>query len=382
MGINFNKSILNQSTYKITTLQDKAKTLISNGIDIINATIGDPKDDTPKEIIDSLVNSIESQTYSQYPPYIGSDELRAAIVSWANEEYKVKFDKDKNIVSCNGTKEAIFSLPFVFDWSKDNIILIPSLSYPVYKMSADYLDIPYQLLPLSESNQFLPNIDEISKKTLQKTQLVWLNSPHNPTTTIASKAYLEKWVGLAEKHNFIICSDECYNDLYSDVKPSSILEIDSNHWVCFRSLSKRSHMTGYRSGTIISKNEDLINILKKTRAPMGVGTPSFIQSSARWAWLNNKHVEDHRKHYNQKRKKIKNALLNAGCDIFGGDAGFYMWVKSNQYNSSEAFAEWFLKKGILVTPGTVFGDDGNPYVRLVFCLKDKELDKMIKRIES
>ena len=75
-------------------------------------------------------------------------------------------------------------------------------------------------------------------------------------------------------------------------------------------------------------------------------------------------------------------MLNAGCDIFGGDAGFYMWVKSNQYNSSEAFAEWFLKKGILVTPGTVFGDDGNPYVRLVFCLKDKELDKMIKRIES
>ena len=203
----------------------------------------------------------------------------------------------------------------------------------------------------------------------------------NPTTTVASQSYLESLVELAEKHQFIVCADECYNDLYSTDKPASVLSIDSKHWVCFRSLSKRSHMTGYRSGAILSKNEQLIQHLKKLRSPMGVGTPTFIQSAAQWAWSDAAHVEQHRLLYNNKRRRVKQALVAAELSVYGGDAGFYMWVKSANHDTSESLSDWFLDRGILVTPGTVFGSDGNPYVRLVFCLSDTTIAAMCDAIQ-
>ena len=380
MSIIFNKEVISRPSYQITELQEMVQRYKAQGRDIINATIGDPKDDTPPEIPAKCKEFFEKNSFSQYPPAIGSEELRVEISQWLNRHHQIQIDPHSQVVSCNGTKEAIFSLPLLFDWSQGNHVLIPSLSYPVYKMSAAYLGIPYEILPLNRDNDFLPALHQISTDALDKTQLFWINSPHNPTTTIASKDYLTKLVALAEKHNFIVCSDECYNDLYLENQPASVLDINSENWICFRSLSKRSHMTGYRSGAIISKNKTVISNLKKLRSPMGVGTPSFVQSSAAWAWSDDHHVEHHRSHYNQKRKKVKTALINAGLDVFGGNAGFYMWVRSNHHHSSQALSEWFLERNILVTPGTVFGDDGDPYVRLVFCLKDDQIEAFCKNI--
>ena len=382
MGIQFNSQIINQKPYQITQLQETLKSLQAAGKSIINASIGDPKDDTPEMIRQANINAIESRPFSQYPSYIGHDALRCSIKTWAKNTHKLELDESSQIIACNGSKEAIFSFPLLFDWSNSNCILSSSLAYPVYKMSANYLNIPFIELPINESTHFLPDLDAIPKETLNKTQLFWFNSPHNPTTAIASYDYMAKLVGLAEQYNFIICSDECYNDLYTGTIPTSILDFDSEHWVCFRSLSKRSHMTGYRSGAILSKNKALMANLKKLRSPMGVGTPSFIQDAATVAWSDDTHAHLHRDLYNSKRSLIKNALNDAGFQIFGGDAGFYIWTKHPDFKTSEALSEWFLNKGILVTPGTVFGNDGNPYIRLVFCLKDETLHQMINLIQD
>ena len=115
---------------------------------------------------------------------------------------------------------------------------------------------------------------------------------------------------------------------------------------------------------------------------MGVGTPSFVQAAATWAWGDESHVLKHRDLYDQKRSRIKNALTSAGLDVFGGDAGFYMWVKSPDHATSESLSDWFLERGILVTPGTVFGPDGDPYIRLVFCLTDDVLTKCCQKIRE
>ena len=115
---------------------------------------------------------------------------------------------------------------------------------------------------------------------------------------------------------------------------------------------------------------------------MGVGTPSFIQAASILAWSNDDHVQKHRELYNQKRSLIKTACEKTGLVVHGGDAGFYMWVKSNQHSNSEALFKWFLEKNILVTPGTVFGKDGNPYIRLVFCLKDQTLQELCENLTS
>ena len=377
---NFNLSVTEQPAYKITALQDQAQALRDQGVDIINATIGDPKDDTPAEVQQALVHALTSKSYSQYPSYIGSEELRISIANWASATHGIQLDPSHQIMACNGTKEAIYSFPMLFDWTKGQTILIPSLSYPVYQMSANAMQIPTVSLPLTESSGFLPNLDAIDPSILKNAQLFWINSPHNPTTAIASKFYLEQLVGLAEKYDFMVCSDECYNDLYASNQPASILEIDSEHWVCFRSLSKRSHMTGYRSGAILSKNNALMGHLKKMRSPMGVGSPSFIQAAATWAWGDELHVLNHRDLYNEKRKRVKDALTTAGLHVFGGNAGFYMWVKSPNHQSSDALSQWFLDRGILVTPGTVFGADGDPYIRMVFCLTDDVLDDCCEKI--
>ncbi len=382
MTILFNKNVANEPPYQLTELQETVKKLESEGRFIINATIGDPKDDTPNQIRNNVISAIKKQSFSQYPKYIGSDSLRKEMANWANKNMSISLDPDKHMLACNGTKEAIFSLPLLFDWQKGQYILIPDLSYPVYKQSAKILNINTFELPLMEENNFLPQLEKIPEEILSNTQLFWINSPHNPTSSIASFDELNALVQLAEKYNFLVCSDECYNDLYSDKKPASILDIDSSHWICFRSLSKRSHMTGYRSGAIFSKNESLIKNLKKMRSPMGVGTPSFIQHAAEWAWSDEQHVRNHRELYNRKRTQIKAALIAAGLDVFGGEAGFYMWVKSKNHSTSDALCQWFLDRDILVTPGTVFGDNGNPFVRIVFCLRQETIDIMCANIQS
>ena len=365
--------------YEIGRLQEKYQTLLSTGKEIINCTIGDPKDDTPPIIRESLFESVKSLKYSQYPPYIGKNELHNAIANALNTEYNINLDESM-IISCNGTKEAIYSFPLLFDWADGSQILIPSLSYPIYQLSANYNGIPFKHIPLTIDHNFLPELDSISKNAFEKTQLFWINSPHNPTTAIASKSYVTKLLALAETYNFIVCSDECYNDLYYDEKPTSILEFDSEHWVCFRSLSKRSHMSGYRSGAVITKNKEIMKELKKMRSPMGIGTPSFIQDAAITAWNDTAHVAQHRHQYKKKRDQVINALESINMKVFGGNAGFYVWFLSEQHATSQSLADWLLEKGLLVTPGTVFGSNGNPYVRMVYCLRDEVIDKLCTSI--
>ena len=380
MPINILPALQSSPAYKIGELQSTYQQLKDEGIDVINCTIGDPLDDTPHQIIDAVKNSISSRSFSQYPPYIGSKDLRTAIATSLNNEYRIQLDPNQHVISCNGTKEAIFSSYQLFDWSNNQTVMIPSLSYPVYQMAATFAGISSHSLPLTSANNFLPDLKSLSSETLSNVQLFWINSPHNPTTSIAPRSFFEQLLELAHKHEFLICSDECYNDLYFDSKPTSILEFDSDHWICFRSLSKRSHMTGYRSGAIITKNTKIMPLLKKMRSPMGVGTPSFIQDAAITAWQDSDHVIKHRSMYHQKRDKLVQALKSVGIDVFGANAGFYVWASSQKHSTSESLASWFLDRHILVTPGTVFGLDGNPYIRMVFCLTNDMIDKVCDRI--
>tara|TARA_A100001015_G_C14573721_1_gene550131 strand:- start:5 stop:496 length:492 start_codon:yes stop_codon:yes gene_type:complete len=154
MSITFNKGVTDRPSYQITELQDIAKRYKAEGRTIINATIGDPKDDTPPEIQTQCKAYFSSHTNSQYPPFIGSEALRIEISGWLRRHHQVKLDPNSQLISCNGTKEAIFSFPLLFDWSQGNHILIPSLSYPVYKMSAAYFGVPFEILPLNSNHMF------------------------------------------------------------------------------------------------------------------------------------------------------------------------------------------------------------------------------------
>jgi len=379
----FNPFLEGYGGYVLQQLQDKAKHLTESGVDVINLTIGDPKGALFSPAISSISSSLQTMTQSQYPKTFGTSGLREAITDWIIREYGEQFDPEAHVLSCNGTKEAVFSIPLALDWSSGKRIFIPSLSYPVYKVSAGVFGIPYTELPLSESTQFLPDLNAISDEEWRTCGLFWLNSPHNPTTSIASRTYIEQLLEKAREFDFLVCSDECYNEFYYNEKPVSFLEYpESDQWIVFRSLSKRSHMTAFRSGAIISKNKPLLAHYKKLRASMGVGTPTFIQEGAISAWNDDRHPKEFCAVYQRVRHSLLSSLKKNGFIVFGADAGFYLWVKHPNFQTSESLANFFLSVGILVTPGTAFGSDGEGYVRLVYCETEKRMNEAIKRIKE
>jgi len=378
-----NPYLREKKEYPLFIYAQKAEELKAQGVNVINLTIGDPLDDTYDAVHEATISSLQAMKNSRYPKSKGEAPYLKSVADWAERNHNLKLDPSLEILSCNGSKEAIFHVTMLLDWSDGGEIFIPSLSYPVYEASAALHGVPYRYLPLKEKNNFLPDLDIITEEEWRKCRLFWINSPHNPTTAMADISYFEKLVALAEKHDFIICADECYNDIYYNEKPASILDCaNSQNWILFRSLSKRSHMTGYRCGAIISRNTEIIAALGRMRAPMGQGSPTFIQDGASEAWKDDKHPQVFSKTYRAKRDLLKEALENKGFHIFGGEASFYLWFSHPDIPESTKILDLFIEQGIVITPGTAFGPDGEGYVRMVFCVTEEVCRDTAERIKK
>ncbi|MCM8534743.1 MAG: aminotransferase class I/II-fold pyridoxal phosphate-dependent enzyme [Lentisphaeraceae bacterium] len=376
-----NSYLTQKREYPLFIYARKAEELRSQGVDVINLTIGDPLDNTYPAVREATIKALQSKSNSRYPASKGEPELLQAVADWAKRNHDVSLDPKKHILSCNGSKEAIFHAAMLFDWSDGGEIFIPSLSYPVYENSAALHGVTSRYLPLSEETNFLPDLDALTESDWQKCRMFWINTPHNPTTAIASLEYLQKLVDLAEKYDFLICADECYNDIHYGATPPSILDTkQSENWILFRSLSKRSHMTGYRCGAIISHNEELMAAFGRMRAPMGQGSPTFIQAGAIEAWKDDEHPKEFTKDYLLKKQTLQKALEDKGFKIFGGEASFYLWFSHPEISESTKILDLFIEQGIVITPGTAFGPDGEGYVRMVFCVTKEVCDKTAARI--
>lgn len=380
----YNPYLIEQEEYALQALQKKALDLKASEKPLINLTVGDPLDDTFEPIKEKIISEISQMSYSQYPSPYGSKEYLEAVANWAKRNYTLELDPQKEILSCNGTKEAIFMIPLLLDFKKSTKkIFIPSLSYPVYEASAGLLGIQTKTLKLTKESDFLPDLDILTDEEWKSCGLFWINSPHNPTTATASHAYLEKLLQKAETYNFLVCSDECYTDLYYKSQPASCLHFKENkHWLVFRSLSKRSHMTGFRVGALISKNIELMGYLKKMRSSMGVGTPTFIQKAAISAWNDMKHPQENASLYKEKKELLQPILEKKGFEIFKAESTFYFWMSHKKGYSSKELSDHFLKSGILITPGTVFGKDGEGYIRMVYCVTKESILEVKRRIEE
>ena len=379
-----NPYLRTKQEYTLFVYAQKAAALREEGVDVIDLTIGDPLDDTFPAVRKTTSEALTKTTNSRYPKAAGEVEYLEAVAGWAKRNHHLELNPAKEILSCNGSKEAIFHVAMLFDWSDGSEVFIPSLSYPVYEASAALHGIPFRYLPLNEQGNFLPDLDALTELDWQKCQMFWINSPHNPTTAIADKTYFEKLIALAEKYDFMICADECYNDIfYTTEKPPSILDCrSSNNWILFRSLSKRSHMTGYRCGAIISRNQEVVAALKRMRAPMGQGTPTFIQAGAAEAWKDDQHPKNFTIFYRQRKQILQEALESKGFKIFGGGASFYLWFSHPKIADSENILGLFLEEGIVITPGTAFGPDGKGYVRMIFCVTENICRKTAARIKK
>jgi len=217
--------------------------------------------------------------------------------------------------------------------------------------------------PLLESKRFLLEPGDVPEDVLRRTALFWINSPHNPTGAVADRAYLRRVVDAARTFGFLVASDETYLDLFTGTPPTSILEVADDHALAIHSLSKRSGMTGFRSG-FMAGDRTIIAALKKLRPSVGVASQVFVQAAAEAAWSDDDHVKTRVATFEEKRRRTLATCRSLGLRAVDAGAGLYVWIALPAGTNGSEYAEKLLESGVVVTPGEAFGPSGAGYFRL------------------
>jgi succinyldiaminopimelate transaminase len=342
--------------YPFTRLDDWKADAAARGIELIDFGMGDPREVTPAFIRQALVAAIEP--VSSYPRATGLPELRSAVADWIGRRFEVRIDADSEIVPTLGSKEAIFSFAQVAFGDK-RLAAIPEPAYPVYERGALFAGGSMVGVPLSEENGWLPDLDAFD--AWDEIALFWVCYPNNPTGAVAPLSFYEELAARAREHGFLVCSDEAYSELWFDEPPVSAVQVaDRSNVVVFNTLSKRSSMTGYRSGFVCAPPE-IVTALRAFRPTVGTAPQEFVQRASVAAWSDEEHVADVRALYRRKRELLLPALEAGGLRLAGSTATFYLWLDVG--GPSEEFSRRLLEHGIVATPGSFFGPAGEGYAR-------------------
>ncbi|MEJ5172905.1 MAG: succinyldiaminopimelate transaminase [Hydrogenothermaceae bacterium] len=347
------QQIRNLKNYPMEELNRIKASLKEKGVKIYDFGTGDPREPTPDFIRKALLDSVP--VVSQYPSVAGRKDLRDTISRYFERRFSVKLNPDSQIIPSAGSKEAIFHFPLVFidPESDKRRVIFGTPAYPVYERGTLYAGGLPTAIKLKEEDGFLLRLDKVEKSILEETKIVWINYPHNPTGAVADPEYLKDVVNICKKYNIILCSDECYVEVYFEDKPHSILEFGIENIVVFHSLSKRSGMTGYRSG-FIAGDEKIVSTYIKERANFGVASPDFIQIAAKSAWEDDTHVEERNRIFKEKRDLFIDFLDKIGLEYLYPKATFYIWIKSPTNIPAKDYVKKLLENGIVVSIGENF----------------------------
>ncbi|HEX4677863.1 MAG TPA: aminotransferase class I/II-fold pyridoxal phosphate-dependent enzyme [Gaiellaceae bacterium] len=354
--------------YPFARLDDWKAEAAGSGIELIDFGVGDPREVTPAFIREALAASIEP--VSSYPRATGLPELRQAIAGWIERRFAVSVDPAKEIVPTLGSKEAIYSFAQIALGDK-RLVAIPEPAYPVYERGALFAGGTVTTLPLTEANGWLPDLDAFD--AWDEIALFWICYPNNPTGAVAPLSFYEELAARAREHGFLLCSDEAYSELWFDEPPVSALQVeDRTNVVVFNTLSKRSSMTGYRSGFVCAPPE-IGDALRSFRPTVGTAPQEFVQRASVAAWSDDQHVDAVRALYRRKRETLLPALEERGLRLAGSEATFYLWLDVG--GSSEEFARRLLGNGIVVAPGSFFGEAGEGYVRFALVPTQEQCER-------
>ena len=346
-------------TYPFVRLDEAKAAARARGIDLIDFGMGDPVEPTPEFIRTALAEALPLT--AGYPRAPGLPELREAIARWLARRFGVDVDPDAEVIPTYGSKEAIFLFPLIACSAEKNVVVVPEPAYPVYERGAAFAGAEVRFLPLLEERSWLPDLDAVDEETWERAAIVWINYPHNPTGAVAPPAFYEELAERARAYGFYLGSDEAYTELWYDEAPGSAVQMpDRTNVVVFQTLSKRSSMTGYRSGFVCAP-PDVIRALRAFRPNVGTAPQDFVQRASVVAWDDEAHVEAIRERYGRKR-----ALLEPLFDLAEGSsvATFYLWFRVPGGESAEELAARLLEHGVVIAPGSYFGPSGDGYARL------------------
>lgn len=345
-------------------LQEKAnaqrEAALRKGSPVYDFGIGDPREPTPPFIREAFRNAVPE--VSQYPSIAGTPAVRRAAAGYLSRRFGLDLSPDSEILPCAGAKEALFHLPLIALAPSRPLCWYPDPAYPVYERAILFAGGTPRTYALTAERAFLPDLEAISADEWRRTSIWFDCYPHNPTGAGAPRSHHEKLLSLAREHGFVVVCDEPYVDLYVAEPPHSALQVSRENMVAIHSLSKRSGMTGYRSG-FIAGDPALIAALREGRANFGVASQGFVQAAAVAAWSDDAHVEERRKVFAAKRAVLLAHLRKLGLQV-GGEGAFYLWVHVPPGFTSESYAAKLAAAGILVVAGNSFGPSGEGFIRL------------------
>ena len=370
-----------QAMYPFVRLNQAAAARRAEGLEVIDFGMGDPREPTDPRIIEALREGVRERM--GYPAAVGLPELREAIAGWVGRRFGAVLDPDRHVIPTLGSKEAIFSFAQVvldIRGGRDTVVLTEP-GYPVGVRGAQFAGARVEELPLLEANGFLPDVDAVSAETWQRAALVWVNYPNNPTGVTAPLAFYERLAALAREHDFVLASDEAYTELWFDGPPASALQLsDWKNMTVFNTLSKRSSMTGYRSG-FVAGDPEIVAALKQFRPNVGTAPQEFVQRASVVAWGDEEHVDRARIAYGMKRELFLDLFSRKGLRDAGGPATMYLWVATPAGETSEGFATRLLDHGVIVAPGSFLGYSGEGYVRFALVPTIEECRRAVEILE-
>src|SRR5438067_8544233 len=322
MPVRIAPTLAGMATYPFVQLEEARRRLVAEGVDVIDFGKGDPNEPTDPSIRQALVAAVPER--APYPLAAGLPELREAAAGWCRRRFGADLDPGTELVPTYGSNEAIFSLAQVLvdPASEKRVVAYGEPAYPVYERGALFAGAEVRTLPLLRDNGFLPDLGLLDERTA----IVWVNYPHNPTGAVAPLSFYERLAELAERLDFVIASDEAYSELWFDEPPASALQVaDRSRVIVFQTLSKRSSMTGYRSG-FVAAPADVIAALKTYRPTVGTAPQEFVQRASVVAWDDERHGEETRARYAAKRDVLLPAIESQGWEIVASEATMYLWV--------------------------------------------------------
>jgi len=370
---------MNFETYPFEKLNQLLENVTPNSdYTALSLTIGEPQFETPAFILDALKE--RSGLLNKYPKSSGETELIEGMLAYNKKRFGLTLTHAQ-IIPTFGTREVLFNFPqFLLHDVENPVMVFPNPFYQIYEGAAKASRAEVIYLNLNEANHFQPVVDE---DALERADLVILNSPNNPTSSVMCMEDLKRWVELALKHDFVLLNDECYVDLYLNEPLPSLLnasmEVGNESFknvLVINSISKRSSAPGLRSG-FIAGDEEILKEYMIYRTYVGCASPLPLQHAAAAAWADQEHVEGFRTKYKKN--------FNAAKEILGLDAPeatFYIWLKVEDEIAftKKLYQEYNLK----VLPGSFLGreGEGQGYVRLALVYEEAQTREALERIKS
>ncbi|SDB32617.1 LL-diaminopimelate aminotransferase apoenzyme [Desulfonatronum thiosulfatophilum] len=356
----------------------------AKGVDIIDLGVGDPDLPTPDFIIESMNKAITKGENHRYPSYSGMNTFRECVAKWYDTRFGVRLDPKAQVLSLIGSKEGLAHFPLAYVDPGD-LVITSTPNYPVYPIATMFAGGEIYFAPLTEDNDFLPDLEAISPDIWKKAKIFFLNYPNNPTSAMAPRSFYEQLIAKAKEYNTILVHDAAYSEMYynSANKPLSILEIPGAMDVAieFHSLSKTYNMTGWRVGMAVG-NAELVQGLGKIKSNIDSGIFQAVQEAGITALEKGESfAQEMRDIYKGRRDVAVAELCKIGLDCRSPEATFYIWTKVPKGLDSAGFVTKVLQEtGVVVTPGNGFGAPGEGYFRIALTVGEDRLREALGRI--